>query len=126
MSEIAGKKVLLVDDDPFMVKLLRMNLQKSGVHVVTSLDAESALQLLGQEKFDIIVVDVVMPAMSGFEFTEKARTLACCEGTPILLITARMQSEDELKARSLGANGILVKPFSPSEFQAKILEFIGG
>ncbi|WP_300542190.1 response regulator transcription factor [Maricaulis sp.] len=119
MAELAGgdAHILVVDDDDRIRTLLKRYLQERGYRVSTAPNADKALSTLNSLAFDLLVLDVMMPGMNGFELTEAVRRQG---DTPILLLTARGEAEDRIKGLSLGADDYLAKPFEPEELILRI------
>lgn len=109
--------ILVVDDDDRIRTLLKRFLQEHGFRVSTAPNADKAISTLNSLAFDLLVLDVMMPGMDGFELTETIRKNS---ETPILLLTARGESEDRIKGLSLGADDYLSKPFEPEELVLRI------
>lgn len=119
MAELAGgdAHILVVDDDDRIRTLLKRYLQERGYRVSTAPNAAKALSTLNSLAFDLLVLDVMMPGMNGFELTEAVRQRG---DTPILLLTARGEAEDRIKGLTLGADDYLAKPFEPEELVLRI------
>jgi two-component system phosphate regulon response regulator OmpR len=119
MADLAGDDahILVVDDDDRIRGLLKRYLQERGYRVSTAPNAAKALSTLNSLAFDLLVLDVMMPGMNGFELTEAVRKRG---DTPILLLTARGEAEDRIKGLSLGADDYLAKPFEPEELVLRI------
>ena len=119
MADLAGDDahILVVDDDDRIRTLLKRFLQERGYRVSTAPNADQALSTLNSLAFDLLVLDVMMPGMDGFELTEAIRKRG---DTPILLLTARGEAEDRIKGLSLGADDYLAKPFEPEELVLRI------
>ena len=119
MAEPAGEEahILVVDDDDRIRALLKRFLQERGYRVSTAPNATKALSTLNSLAFDLLVLDVMMPGMNGFELTEAVRKQG---ETPILLLTARGDAEDRIRGLSLGADDYLAKPFEPEELVLRI------
>ena len=111
-------KILVVDDEPRMRKLVRDFLVKEGYLVVEAGDGEEALDLFMQAKdISLIVMDVMMPKMDGYEVCEEIRKIP---QVPIILLTAKSEEKDELKGFSLGVDEYITKPFSPRILVARV------
>jgi len=110
-------KILVVDDEPVLLDTLRYNLARAGHEVRTSADGLSALALARREAPDLVVLDVMLPGMDGFEV---CRTLRQEGPVPILMLTARDEEVDKLLGLELGADDYLTKPFSMRELLARI------
>ncbi len=109
--------ILVVDDDDRIRTLLKRFLQERGFRVSTAPNADKALATLNSLAFDLLVLDVMMPGMDGFELTEAVRGHS---DTPILLLTARGEAEDRIRGLTLGADDYLAKPFEPEELVLRI------
>ncbi|MEO1038705.1 MAG: response regulator transcription factor [Pseudomonadota bacterium] len=109
--------ILVVDDDDRIRELLTRFLRERSFLVSAAPDAERALAKLAVIAFDLLVVDVMMPGMDGFELTRRIREQS---QTPVLLLTARGEPEDRIQGLSLGADDYLAKPFEPEELVLRI------
>jgi two-component system alkaline phosphatase synthesis response regulator PhoP len=109
--------VLLVDDDPKIRELLRLYVEREGHRPLFAADGESALDLATRAKPDVVLLDVMLPGMDGFEVTRRLRDLS---QVPILLLTARSAEGDRIIGLDLGADDYVVKPFSPRELMARV------
>ena len=110
--------LLIVDDDERIRSLLQQFLVQSDYLVSTAEDAEQARTLLSAIEFDLIILDVMMPGQDGISYTAELRTLQ--NNTPILLLTARGETEDRIKGLEAGADDYLPKPFEPKELLLRI------
>jgi DNA-binding response OmpR family regulator len=110
--------VLAIEDDPAILRGLSDNLQFEGYEVITAADGETGYNLQRQRKPDLIVLDLMLPRMSGFELCRKLRG----EGvhTPILMLTARSEEPDRVLGLDLGADDYVTKPFSVRELMARV------
>ena len=113
--------ILVVDDDNRIRDLLREYLQESNYIVSTSENAENAKIKLSQFKFDIIVLDVMMPGQNGYELTKELKKKI---NTPIILLTAKSEVENRIKGLELGADDYISKPFEPKELLLRIKNII--
>lgn len=111
------KKILVVDDEPQIVKVLQAYLEKDGFQVLTAFDGLAALKTIEREKFDFIILDLNLPGMDGLELCREVRRDS---NVPILMLTARVEEVDKLIGLELGADDYVVKPFSPREVVARI------
>ncbi len=111
------KKVMVVDDEERLTAVVRTYLEQEGFQVATARDGREALFLARQEKPDLIVLDVMMPEMDGYEFMRLHRKE---RETPIILLTARVDDGDKVMGLELGADDYVPKPFSPRELTARI------
>ena len=109
--------VLIADDDRKIIDMLRRTLAYEGYHVVTAADGNEALAQAHLQRPDVVVLDWMMPGLSGLEV---ARRLREADGTPILMLTARDAVEDRVEGLDSGADDYLVKPFAPEELLARL------
>ncbi len=111
-------KVLVVDDEVSIVKLLQFNLEKAGYECVTAFDGKQALEMVRQEKPDFIILDLMLPKMDGLDVCKTLRQERV--NTPILILTAKDDELDKILGLELGADDYLTKPFSPREVIARV------
>jgi DNA-binding response OmpR family regulator len=114
---MAGKKVLVVDDDVKTVELVRLYLDRDGYQVLTAYDGVEALRLARESYPDLIVLDLMLPDIDGLEI---CRTLRHESDVPIIMLTARTTDQDKLTGLDLGADDYVTKPFSPKELAARV------
>jgi two-component system alkaline phosphatase synthesis response regulator PhoP len=111
------KKVLIVDDDVKIVKILKIYLQQDGCEVHTALDGNEALRLAREKHPDVIILDLLLPGINGYEV---CKTLREESEVPIIMLTARTDEQDRIKGLDLGADDYVIKPFSPREIAARV------
>lgn len=109
------RKILIVDDEKDLCDILHFNLQAQGFDVYETYSAESAWQILQEKRFDLLLLDVMMEGMSGFDLAKKING-----SVPIIFLTAKDTEEDMLEGFSLGADDYISKPFSVREVMARI------
>jgi two-component system alkaline phosphatase synthesis response regulator PhoP len=114
---MAGRRVLVVDDDVKTVELVKLYLNRDGYRVLTAYDGIEALRLAREGRPDLIVLDLMLPGMSGLEV---CRTLRNESDVPIIMLTAMTTDQDKLKGLELGADDYMTKPFSPRELAARV------
>ena len=114
---MAGKRVLVVDDDVKTVELVKLYLNRDGYKVLTAYDGVEALRLAREGYPDLIVLDIMLPIIDGLEV---CRTLRAESDVPIIMLTARTTDEDKLTGLGLGADDYVTKPFSPRELAARV------
>ncbi|MEW6084516.1 MAG: response regulator transcription factor [Chloroflexota bacterium] len=110
--------ILLVDDEPSIIKLARMYLEREGFRILTAKDGESALDSAAREHPALIVLDVMLPKLDGFEVCRRLR--AANHPAAILMLTARDEDIDKILGLELGADDYLTKPFNPRELVARV------
>lgn len=113
-------KILLADDEPDLLQMLRYRLEREGFEVFWAEDGEKALQKIREVRPDLIVLDVMMPKMDGFEACRRIRTDATMSHLPILMLTARTTENDEILGLESGADDYLPKPVSTHLFISRI------
>jgi two-component system, OmpR family, alkaline phosphatase synthesis response regulator PhoP len=117
---MANQRILVVDDDQDIVRLLRGYLQKSGFDVLVAHDGESALHTLRRERPDLLVLDLMLPDRDGWDVTRLIRSDVTLAGTPIIMLTARVEDTDKILGLELGADDYVTKPFNPREVVARV------
>jgi two-component system alkaline phosphatase synthesis response regulator PhoP len=115
-----GKRILVVDDDPNIVRLVRAYLQEAGYEVFVAYDGETALHALRREKPDVLVLDLMLPERDGWEITRLIRADAHLAATPIIMLTARVEDTDKIVGLEMGADDYVTKPFNPREVVARV------
>jgi two-component system alkaline phosphatase synthesis response regulator PhoP len=114
------RKVLVVDDEPELLQLLRYVLEAAGMGVMVATSGRQAIELIKRERPDLILCDVVMPELNGFETVQALRQDPETRHLPILMLSARGQAQDVQRALDAGANGYITKPFSYRELVAEV------
>jgi DNA-binding response OmpR family regulator len=109
--------IMVVDDEPRIVSVIESYLTQYGYRVVKSYNGEEALLLAEREKPDLIILDIMMPKMDGYEFLRQHRKEA---NTPIIFLTAKVEDEDKVLGLELGADDYMAKPFRPRELMARV------
>lgn len=112
--------VLIVEDEEAIVTMLRYNLEKEGYNVESTDDGEEALTMVKENRPDVIVLDWMLPSMSGIEVCEAIRRNNDTKGIPIIMLSARGEEGDRIQGLDAGADDYMIKPFSPSELNARI------
>lgn len=113
-------KVMIVEDEPSMVELLRYNLVSEGFEVCSALDGEEAMLGIEEEKPDIVLLDWMLPEISGVEICRRLRRSPEHRNLPVIMITARTEESDRIRGLDVGADDYVSKPFSPAELMARI------
>jgi DNA-binding response OmpR family regulator len=117
--------VLAADDDPLIRELIQFRLERSGYAVVTAENGDDALRLARERRPDLLVLDVMMPGLNGYEVTRRLRADEETRRIPIILLTARVQEADVAQGFEAGADDYLTKPFSPQELRARVQAILG-
>ena len=114
------EKILIVDDEKDIVKMLSYNLKKEGYRIVDARDGEDALDLALREHPDLILLDLMLPGIDGLEVCKQLKKEAKTSRIPIIMLTAKTQETDKIVGLELGADDYVSKPFSPKELIARI------
>jgi two-component system alkaline phosphatase synthesis response regulator PhoP/two-component system response regulator VicR len=109
------KKILAVDDERHIVRLVQVNLERAGYEVVTAFDGKDALEKVASEQPDLVVLDVMMPYMDGFEVLQNLRKNPSTRELPVIMLTAKAQDADVFRGWQSGVDCYLTKPFNPME-----------
>lgn len=112
--------VLIVDDDQILQMALTRRLKAQGFEVINASSGPMALDLLHRQSVDVVVSDVIMPEMNGFEFCRQLRSLPAGETTPFIFLSSQGDVDDRVKGHLIGADDYLVKPFHAKELIAKV------
>ncbi|MDQ7828705.1 MAG: response regulator transcription factor [Armatimonadota bacterium] len=110
-------RILVVDDEPHIVELVRYNLEREGFEVLTAGDGREALRQVGEGAPDLVILDLMLPEVDGFEVCRQIRGTSA---VPILMLTARGRELDRIAGFELGADDYVTKPFSPRELVARV------
>lgn len=111
-----SRKILVVDDEPRMIRFIRLNLEHDGFEVHDASDGQEALEQLRDVMPDLILLDVMMPGIDGFETLEMIREIS---NVPVIMLTAKGDVDDRVKGLELGADDYISKPFSPAELSSR-------
>jgi two-component system KDP operon response regulator KdpE len=117
MSTVERRLILVVDDEPRMRKFMRMNLELEGFRVAEAANGLQALERTREDLPDLVVLDLMMPEMDGFEALEHIRETS---SVPVIILTVRADEEDKVRGLELGADDYVTKPFSPRELMSRI------
>ena len=119
-----ARKVLIVDDQPSITKLVSVKLSKEGFEVIEALDGEEGLRKAQEERPDLIILDIMMPKMSGWEVRDKLREDKRCQDIPVIMLTATGRFEEQLKGLEEGIEEYLTKPFDPNDLADLVKEVL--
>ena len=111
------RRILVVDDEPRMIHFIRLNLEHDGYEVVEAESGQLALEKLRDQLPDLVLLDVMMPELDGFETLRMIRELST---VPVIMLTAKGEEEDRAKELEIGADDYIVKPFSPREMVSRV------
>jgi CheY-like chemotaxis protein len=123
---MAGEPILIVDDNPANLKLARVVLERAGYEIRTAADAEEALAALDTFRPRLILMDLQMPGMDGFELTRRLKADPARSGIVVVALTAYAMRGDEEKAREAGCDGYLAKPIDTRTLASIVADYIAG
>jgi len=115
-----NNKILVVEDDKHISKLLRYNLEKAGFQCAIVITGEEAFEVMEQQVFDLIILDIMLPKMDGFEVCKELRQDKRFASIPVIMLTAKGEEVDRIVGLELGADDYMVKPFSPRELILRV------
>ena len=115
-----AQRILVVDDDKEIVRLVRAYLEQAGFVVFTAFDGETALHTIRREKPDLVVLDLMLPDRDGWDITRVVRSDPNLAALPIIMLTARVEDADKIIGLELGADDYIAKPFNPREVVARV------
>ena len=119
------KKILIADDELFVRQLVKVKLELCELKVIEAMNGEEAIDKAVQEQPDLILLDVMMPKMNGFETCRRLKDHPATSHIPILMLTARGEQMDKEKGQSLGVIEYMTKPFSPQKLAERVLALLG-
>jgi two-component system alkaline phosphatase synthesis response regulator PhoP len=114
------QRILVVDDDTEIVRLLRAYLERAGFQVLVAYDGEAALHTLRRERPDLMLLDLMLPDRDGWDVTRVVRSDNSLKAIPIIMLTARVEDQDKIVGLELGADDYVTKPFNPREVTARV------
>jgi two-component system, OmpR family, phosphate regulon response regulator PhoB len=119
-ASTAADRILVVDDEPEIVALVAYHLAKAGYRVSTAASGQDAIEMARRERPSLMVLDLMLPGMSGFDVLEQVRGDESMRDIAVLMLTARREEPDRIRGLSLGADDYLTKPFSPAELVLRV------
>lgn len=117
---MSTERILVVDDDPEIVRLVQSYLRQAGYEVLAAANGEAALYTLRRERPDLLVLDLMLPDRDGWEITRTIRSDEALKATPIIMLTARIDDTDKIIGLEMGADDYVTKPFNPRELVARV------
>ena len=118
------KRVFIIDDQPFMIKLIQYNMRKNGYETITETNAIKALDNIEEIAPDLIILDIRMPNITGTELCYEFRQIDIIKDVPIIILTGELEQNNEEEAITAGATAFMTKPFSPTALALKVKELI--
>jgi DNA-binding response OmpR family regulator len=119
------KRILAVDDEPHILKLVAFSLKSGGYDVLEAADGLSAISIAQAEQPDLILLDVMMPALDGYEACRRLKDDPVTAEIPVIMLTAKTQEAEQKTGRDAGAVDYINKPFTPKDLVAQVREFLG-
>lgn len=120
------KRILIVDDEPSIVISLEFLMKREGYEVVIAADGEAALKALAEGRPDLVLLDVMLPRMNGFEVCSRIRANPAWSEVKVLVLTARGRDSEIARGLGLGADAYVTKPFSTRDLVAQVSRLLGG
>lgn len=120
-----AKKIVLAEDEPQIARLIEFKLKKEGYQVTWKENGEEALKAIKADKPDLILLDVMMPVMDGYEVLRRLKEDENLRSIPVVMLTARAQERDVVKGINSGAEDYITKPFHPAELLARVKRILG-
>ena len=114
------KRILLVEDDPGAIRLVGYTLEQEGYEVLTAANGVEGLRKAREEEPDLLILDVMLPGLDGFELCRRLRADAQTAGLPVLMLSAKAQEIDKTTGLKMGADAYLTKPADPSEIVSRV------
>ena len=125
VNRVAKGRILVVDDEVYIVHILDFSLGMEGYEVVTALDGEQALEKVAQQKPDLIVLDIMMPKLDGYETCKALKSREETRDIPVILLSAKGRNVDQKTGFEVGADDYITKPFSPRKLVERINAILG-
>ncbi len=117
---MAGETILVVDDEPNIIELARMYLEQEGFRVQSASDGAKALEMIGRQPPAVMVLDLMLPEVDGWDVCRRVRAGSAAPALPIIMLTARDDDVDKIVGLELGADDYVTKPFNPRELVARV------
>ncbi len=117
MSKTRRPRILIVDDEPGVIRALQAGLENNGFETLGVMDGSEALEVIDKQQPDLLILDIIMPKMDGFEVCRRVRQ---CSEMPIIMLSARQSEEDKVRCLNLGSDDYISKPFSMNELVARV------
>ncbi len=122
---MAGKRILICDDDPVILRLLQVNLELEGYEVLQAHHGEEALEIAGAEHPDLVILDIMMPRLDGYQTCEKLKATPETKDIPVVFLSAKAQQSDIDRGKSFGVADYLTKPFDPTDLLDVVERLVG-
>ena len=122
---MAAKRILICDDDPVILRLLQVNLELEGYEVLQAHHGEEALEIASAEHPDLIILDIMMPRLDGYQTAERLKAADGTKEIPVVFVSAKAQQSDIEKGKSYGVADYLTKPFDPTDLLEIVERLVG-
>lgn len=119
-----GSRILVVEDSAVIRRLIEVCLRAADLEIITRDDGKSGLQAVSTESPDLVVLDIGLPGMDGWEVLDRIRRDPTTERTPVVVLTAHAEEESRRRANEGGADAFVTKPFQPNDFRETVLDLI--
>ena len=113
-------RILVADDDPLSIKLLNFRLRSVGHEIISAVNGGEALEIATREKPDLVLLDIMMPVMNGFQVLRKLKSQEETKNIPVIMLTSKVQEKDVVFGLEAGAGDYITKPFSFAELNARV------
>ena len=120
-----AKRVLIAEDEPHIVESLRFILSREGLSITCAEDGEAACREASAQRPDLVILDVMLPRLNGFEVLRRLRADPELSGLPVIMLTAKGQAQDRRTAEEIGADAFITKPFANRDVVAQVLRLMG-
>jgi DNA-binding response OmpR family regulator len=120
-----AKKIMVVDDEPYIARVIKFKLEQEGYNVISANDGQTGLQKIREEKPDLVLLDVMMPGLSGYDVCQQLKQDPALAGIPVVILTAKGQERDREQGLNMGASDYITKPFSPNRLLDLVKNMIG-
>ncbi len=117
---VEAKKVVVIEDDPDILELIEFNLRREGFQVATAKGGRQGLSVVGREKPDIVLLDLLLPGLDGLDVCRRLRAVESTRDIPVIMVTARGEEHNVIEGLGAGADDYVHKPFSPRELIARV------
>ena len=124
-GEVEEKRVLIIEDEPELASALGLRLEKAGYRVTIANDGEQGLVKMAEERPSLVVLDVILPGITGYEVCRRIRADKRYEKVPVVMLTVRFQEEDVAEGYRVGASEYITKPFEWDDLLEKVKGFVG-
>jgi len=122
---MAAKKILVVDDEMHIIRIVKYKLESAGYEVLSALNGEEALKVAREQKPELVFLDIMMPGINGYEVCSKLKEDPQTRDIIIIMLTAKGQESDKIKGLEVGVDEYITKPFSPQDLLDRARDLIG-